>query len=162
MATKIEQMQSFARHYRETIGRDATMHEVALAAKLAGWKMPKPKDPIDILAKEFARAAAEEFRYDKETGEPYRANIYYTQKQGSQQLTFWGDIDKVERPKMHKNYILRREQMVGDGLQMTLDLKHWNRVNPSEEPIVPDLDLTDDIEWKLNAPKEGEEGEEVA
>ena len=162
MATKDELMQRFARHYREKVGRDVTMHEVALAAKQAGWKMPKPKDPIDILAKEFARAAAEEIRYDKETGEPYRANIYYTQKQGSQQLTFWGDIDKVERVKMHKNYILRREQMVGDGLQMALDLKHWNRVNPNEEPIVPDLDLTDDIEWKMNAPKDKGQKDEAA
>ncbi len=162
MATKEERMQRFARHYRENVGRDATMREVAEAAAKAGWPLPKPKDPIDVLAKEFARAESEEIKYDEVTGEPYRANICYDQKQGDKQLRFWADIDRASRDKMHKNYILRRENMVGDGLQMALDLKHWNRINPDEEPIAPDLDLTDDVEWKMNAPKEGETGEEAA
>ena len=154
MTTKAEQMQRFARHYRERVGKDVTMHEVAQAAITAGWKAPVPKDPVELLAKEFSRAAREEIRLDKVTGEPYRANVSYTQTQGSQQLTFWGDIDKVNRKIMQKNYILRREQMVGDGLQMAFDVKHWNRVNPGEEPIQIELDFTDDVEWRMNAPKE--------
>lgn len=153
MATKVEEMQRFQRYYREQQGKDVTMHEVALAYQQAGGKMPAPKSPVEILAKEFARAAQKEIRHDEETGEPYRANICYTQAYGNEQRTFWGDIDKVKRKIMHKNYILRREQMVGDGLQMALDLKHWNRVNPSEEPIQPELDFTDDVQWKMNAPK---------
>lgn len=154
MTTKIEQMQRFIRYHREQIGRDATSHEIALAAQKAGWTMPVPKDPLEILAKEFARVAREEIRHDEETGEPYRANVAYTQGQGAKQLTFWGDIDKVGRKKMHNNYILRREQMVGDGLQLTLDLKHWNRINPHEEAIQAELDFTDDVQWRLNAPKD--------
>lgn len=157
MATMVERMNRFARYYRESVGRDATMHEVAVAAEKMGWKMPVPKDPIDILAKAFARAAREEIKYDEETGEPYRANICYDQKQGDKQLRFWADIDKASRDKMQKNYILRRENMVGDGLQMALDLKHWNRINADEEPIVPDLDLTDDVQWRMNAPREEDE-----
>jgi hypothetical protein len=153
MATKTEQMQRFQRYYREQVGNDVTMHEVAAAALKAGWKAPVPKDPVEILAKEFARAAREEIRYDEETGEPYRANISYNQMVGDRQQTFWGDIDQVSRRKMHNNYILRREQMVGDGLQMTLDLRHWNRVNSNDEPIHPELDFTDDVQWRLNAPK---------
>mgnify|MGYP001244673902 CR=1 FL=1 len=154
MIKKAEMMQRFARHYREQIGRDATSHEIAEAWLKAGGKMPKPKNPIDELAKDFSRASREEIRIDKETGEPYRANISYTQVQGGVQLTFWGDIDKIDRRKMHNNYILRREQMVGDGLQLALDLKHWNRVNPKDEPIQPELDFTDDVQWRMNAPKE--------
>jgi len=150
-------MQKFARYYRESVGKDVTMHEVALAAQKAGWKMPVPKDPVDILAKEFSRAAREEIRHDEVTGEPYRANIAYTQGQGSEQLTFWGDIDKAPRKNMVKNVALRREQMVGDGLQLTFDAKHWNRVNPDEEPIYVELDFTDDVQWRMNAPKEEEE-----
>ncbi len=53
---------------------------------------------------------------------------------------------------MVKNVALRRDQMIGDGLQVTIDAMHWNRVNENEEPIQPDLDFTDDIEWRLNAP----------
>lgn len=153
MATKAEEMQRFARYYREQQGKDVTMYEVALAYKNAGGKMPTPKDPIEILAKEFARASRDEIRIDNETGDSYRANVCYTQIIGNEQRTFWGDIDKVKRKIMHKNYILRREQMVGDGLQMALDLKHWNRVNPDEEPIQCELDFTDDVQWKMNAPK---------
>lgn len=154
MVRKAEVMQRFARNFREQLGRDATMHEVAEAWLKAGGKMPKPRDPVDELAKEFSRASREEIRHDEETGEPYRANISYTQTQGGVQLTLWGDIDRVNRKKMFKNYILRREQMVGDGLQLALDVKHWNRVNPNEEPIQPELDFTDDVEWRMNAPKE--------
>jgi hypothetical protein len=50
---------------------------------------------------------------------------------------------------------LRREQMIGDGLQLTLDAEHRNRINPKEKPIQPDMDSTDEIEWHKNAPDEG-------
>jgi len=153
MATKVEEMQRFQRYYREKQGKDVTMHEVAEAASKAGWKMPVPKNPVDLLAKEFARAAREEIKVDEETGDPYRANISYNQIQGGQQLTFWGDIDKASRKKMVGNVALRREQMVGDGLQLTFDVKHWNRINPEQEPVQVDLDFTDDVQWKMNAPK---------
>jgi hypothetical protein len=163
MATQKEQMQHFARYYREQVGHAVTMQEVATAAIKAGWKAPVPKDPVEILAKEFAKAERDEIRYDKVTGEPYRANIAYTQMQGDQQLTFWDDIDRVNRKIMLKNYIYRREQMVGDGLQLTYDVKHWNRIHPDEEPIQLELDFTDDVHWRMNAPKRGEgQGEDAA
>ena len=56
--------------------------------------------------------------------------------------------------KMVKARNLRREQMIGDALQLTLDLDHWNSINPAEEPITADLDLTDEVEWRKNAPDE--------
>ena len=72
------------------------------------------------------------------------------------QFHFWLDIDdQAPRYKMVRARNLRREQMVGDGLQLTLDLDHWNSINPSEEPITSDLDLTDEVEWRKNAPDEG-------
>jgi len=54
---------------------------------------------------------------------------------------------------MLKSLINRREQMVGDGLQLTLDVDHWNGINPKEEPIQIPLDLTDDVEWRKNSPE---------
>ena len=53
-----------------------------------------------------------------------------------------------------KNLIMRREQMVNDGLQLTLDADHWNRINPKEDPIRIPLDFTEDIEERKNAPDE--------
>ncbi|GAB2519018.1 hypothetical protein [Lysobacter humi (ex Lee et al. 2017)] len=46
--------------------------------------------------------------------------------------------------------------MVGDALQLTFDVMHWNRVNPDDQPIDMPLDLGPDVEWKLNVPDEDE------
>ncbi len=55
---------------------------------------------------------------------------------------------------MLKASVTRREQMIGDGLQLTFDVEHWNRVNPNEEPIQMLMDFTPDIEWRRNSPLE--------
>jgi hypothetical protein len=155
MATKKVEMQRFARWYREKVGYDASMQEVALAAKAAGWPMPKPKDPIDLLAKAFAEAEREEMRYDEVLGASYNANICYQVQKGDKQITLWGDTDKADLNKIEKNKTLRRDQVVGDLLQIKINLLHWNRINPDQKPVDIELDFTPDIEWKLNAPKEG-------
>lgn len=69
---------------------------------------------------------------------------------GNQQYHLWIDIDEAPRKSMHKSLIMRREQMVGDGLQLTLDAMHWNSINPKEEPIVIPLDFTEDVEERLS------------
>ena len=52
---------------------------------------------------------------------------------------------------MQKSLINRREQMVGDGLQLTLDKDHWNSIHKDEEPIVIPLDFSEDVEWRKNS-----------
>jgi hypothetical protein len=47
---------------------------------------------------------------------------------------------------MHKSAGIRREQMVSDGYNLTLDLDHWNGANPDQPPIDLPMDLTLDIE----------------
>ena len=152
MSKKLE-IQRFTRWFREKSGHDVTTHEIALALAAQGWRLPQPKNPIDLLAKEISDALREETRYDEVLQQDYRPNVCYTEQQGDKQLTFWGNIDKVDRRRMTKNYVLRRDQMVGDGTQLKIDLLHWNRINQAEEPIQADLDFTDDVEWRLNAPK---------
>ena len=159
MATKHELMQRIIREYRDQTGeKDVDMHKVsrfAVAKKL--MKLPAPRDAFDMLAKEFSAAAREEIRYDNKTKQPYRVNHCYTVMQDGKQLHLWLDIDdKAPRPKMVKAINLRREQSVGDLLQMTLDADHWNGINPKQEPIKVDLDFTDEIEWRKNAPNEGQ------
>lgn len=154
MSKKME-LQRFTRWLREKEKRDVTAHEVAQALEAQGYKMPEPKSPVDLLAKEISDALREETRHDKVLKKDYRSNVYYTERQGGKQLTFWADIDRVNRKKMVKNYVLRRDQMIGDGTQLSIDLLHWTRVNPTEQPIQPELDLTDDVQWRLNAPPKG-------
>ena len=68
-----------------------------------------------------------------------------------------GDIDEAPRKIAHRSFVQRREQMVGDALQLTFDVTHWNRVHASEDPIVMPLDFTDDVNWRMNAPDEDAE-----
>src|SRR3954447_12263054 len=86
------------------------------------------------------------------TGRPYR--VYHAIPVHSGQLTLfhWIDINEAPRKAIHKSLINRREQMVGDGLQLTLDAAYWNGLHPDEEPIELPMDLTPDIEWRMNAP----------
>lgn len=152
---RAEQKQAFIRYYKQFTGKtDVNMKEVAKLAQKMGWTLPKPADPLDLLAQQFADAARQEVRRDKKTGSPYRVYHAVRVTQGDQQLSFWIDIDEAPRKKMVKSVVMRREQMVGDGLQLTFDVEHWNRVNPTEEAIPVLLDLTDDVEWRRNAPNE--------
>jgi hypothetical protein len=155
MANKQELMQRLIRLYKEETGKtEVDMREVAKFAVDKGWKLPAPTSPIDRLAREFARAAREEMRHDKSTGKPYRANHAILTQHGATQLSLWIDIDEAPRKLIHKSLIARREQMVGDGLQLTLDADHWNNVHPDEVPIQIPMDFTEDIEERKNAPDE--------
>lgn len=154
MATKKE-MQNLIRHYKTKTGeQEVDMHKVAAFAQKMGWPLPKPKNPLDLLAQQFSTAAREEIRYDAKTGKPYRANHALQTKQGDDLFNVWIDIDEAPRPAMRKSFVNRREQMVGDGLQLSLDMDHWNSIHPTEEPIELPMDFTDDIEWRKNAPDE--------
>lgn len=155
MATRHQEMQRIIRQYKEETGKkEVDMRAVAAWATTRGWPMPKPTNPLDRLAQEFSRAAREETRRDARTGKPYRVNHAVPSGQG----TFWIDIDEPHpRSHMLKSLIQRREQMIGDGLQLSFDADHWNSINTSEEPIVIPLDFTDDIEWRKNAPPDEDE-----
>lgn len=156
--SKAKDLQKVISLYRVKTGKkEIDMHNVAKWAVDNGYPPPAPTDPIDRLAKEFARAAREEMRHDASTGRPYRANHAVTTTQGERQLTFWVDIDEAPRKHMQKSLTQRREQIVGDNLQLSLDADHWNTRNATEEPIVIALDYTDDVEWRKNAPDDESE-----
>jgi hypothetical protein len=67
--SKKKDMQRVIRAYKdETSEREVDMHKVAIWAKLKGWPLPTPQDPLDLLAKQFSDAAREGIKYDKATG----------------------------------------------------------------------------------------------
>lgn len=155
--TKAQQMQNIIKRYREETGKESVnMHDVAKYAAGMGWPLPKPKTALERLAEQFSSAAREEVRKDEITGKPYRANLAVTTWHGSQQMTLWTDIDVAPRHVAHKSFQQRREQTVGDIVQLTFDVMHWNRVNETEEEIVMPTDFTDDVLWRINAPDEEE------
>lgn len=151
-------MQRLIRAYKDETGEtEVDMKKVAAWSTTRGWPLPVPEDPLERLARQFADAAREEVRYDKGTGKPYRANHSIIQKHGGTQLHLWIDIDEAPRGQILKSLINRREQMIGDGLQLTYDADHWNSIHPDEEPIQIPMDFTLDIEWAKNSPNEDSE-----
>jgi hypothetical protein len=155
---KKQDMFAIIRLYKEETGeKEIDMRDVAKFAADRGWPLPEPASPLDLLAKQFTNAAREEIRRDKATGRPYRANHAISTGQGDLFRHRWIDIDEAGRPQMLKSLMKRREQMVGDGLQLSLDLDHWHAINPNEEPIDIPMDFTLDIEWRKNTPDNDEE-----
>jgi hypothetical protein len=153
--TQKQQMQDLIRHYKQETGEtEVDMHKVADYAVKHGWPLPRPTNPLDALAAAFSGAARDEIRHDAQTGRPYRANHAFPVRQGDIQLFLWVDIDEAPRDPMMKSLINRREQIVGDVVQLTFDAEHWNSIHPREEPIVMPADFKDDVEWRKNGPEE--------
>jgi len=158
--SKRQERQRFIRHYKDVTGeREIDMHKVAEFAKQMGWIMPTPPSDVELLAKLFADDAQAERRYDLGTGKPYR--VYHAlPASGQLNLFVYVDIDEATRNQMLKSAVNRREQMVSDGYNLTLDLDHWNNVNSDKEPIALPMDLTLDIEIRKAA--EDDEGDAAA
>ena len=156
--SKKSEMQRLIRAYKEESGeREIDMKKVAKWAAGKGWPLPVPRNPIDILAGQFADAAREEMRTDPKTGRRYRANHSFSVSHGGEQYHLWIDIDEATRSQFLKSAVTRREQMVGDATQLTLDIMHWNDANSGEKPIELTMDLEFDVQLRLNAPDEDDE-----
>lgn len=156
--SKRQERQRFIRHYKEVTGEsEIDMHKVAAYAKRIGWNMPTPPSDVDMLAKLFADDAQAERKYDKETGKPYRAYQAIPVQSGQLNLFVYVDTDEATRTQMQKSTVHRREQMVTDAYTLVLDVEHWNRVHPTEEPIQLPLDLTFDVELRKAADDESDD-----
>jgi hypothetical protein len=155
--TKNAMFQSLLRMYKEEHGnKPGSAPAVVDWAVRKGWvELPKPTDPRNRLADEFARAWREEMRHEASTGHPYRANhAVSTPLRGGGQQTLWDDIDAAPRVFMQRAFTQRREQVVGDLVQLSFDCEHFNLTHPREQPIVVPLDFTDDVEERNHVPHE--------
>ncbi len=155
--TRARQMQGIIRLYKEKTGAiTVDMHKVAVFATERGWPMPRPVDPMERLASDFSKAAREETRRDAKTGRPYRANHAFPVKQGNSTIPMWlwVDIDEAPRMLIHRSLVNRREQIIGDVVQLAFDAEHWNNIHPDEQPITMETDYTDDLEWRMNSEDE--------
>lgn len=153
--SKAEERQRLIRQYQDETGEtELDMTKVVAYAVKLGWPLPKPKDPMDILIKEFSDSARQKYDKDKTTGRPYR--VYHAvpaQDARGQGLFFWVDINdpRTTAKNFRKSAVMRREQMVDDGVQLSLDLDHWNSIRPPEDHVTLPMDISPDIEWRKNA-----------
>ncbi|GLV28509.1 hypothetical protein [Sphingobium fuliginis] len=153
--TRIIERQKFIRYWMEQTGEaEIDMRAVAEFAIKMGWKPPPPVDPVDALAKTFKDAARQDIRKDRKTGRPYRGYHAFPKAAADGQMTFsYVDIDdpKTKPEHFQKACVLRREQMVDDGVQLTFDMDHWNSLRPAEQHVDLPMDLQPDIEWRRAA-----------
>jgi hypothetical protein len=154
MPHKHKEMQFIIRDWKKaTRNIEIDMHKVAEYASQRGWPIPPAISGLERLAKEFSQAAREETRQDEKTGRHYRVYHAFTPDGGGQGV-LWIDIDEAPRKIMVKSTVMRREQVIGDMVQLYLDLEHWNNKHPSEKPIVLVTDVTEDINERLAGPEE--------
>ena len=157
MASRDQIIQRLARTYREETGsEDIDLAKFADYLIQQGLTPPRVPSQRDLMAKAAKTALKHEIRRDNATGHPYRgwhAVPRGTDKEPGQMLFSYVDIDDAPRLPMAKALALRVSAMVDDGVQVSFDAEHWNRLHPTEEPISVDemLDLRDQVEWRKNA-----------
>jgi hypothetical protein len=148
MSKYTEELQKFWKRYELEHGSNSAFsaHDVASWAFGKGYWKPRPKDVIEQLADELARAWREEYRTDS-LGRRYRAkHAVRTQQANGKQTTLWEDIDTAKRPHMEKAFAQRRRQIVGDCIQLKTDVDVFNDIHSSEKPIQVVLDFSKDVE----------------
>lgn len=138
------------RLYRVTTGEtELDPKKIAEFALKHGVELPKPRDPIELLAREISVAAREELRRDEKTNRPYRAYHSLPIQHADGQVSFvFVDIEDATRPQMHRSLTKRREQMVGDAVHLVYDADRWNSQHPDLEPIQMALDFGPDVAWR--------------
>jgi hypothetical protein len=92
----------------------------------------------------MARALREEYATN-EHGRRYRVNHAVRVTKASVQYTFWAMLKDAPREHMQKAFIQRREQIVGDCVQLATDVDVYNDMNTNKPPIQMLFDFRDDV-----------------
>lgn len=123
----------------------------ATAREAVAWGVSKNMidlpavDPLDKLASDMSTALREEYATDK-SGRRFRVNHAVRVSKGGVQYTFWAMMKDAPREHMQKAFIQRREQIVGDCVQLNTDVEAYNGLNDDQQPIQMLFDFHDDIE----------------
>jgi hypothetical protein len=102
-------------------------------------------DPYDVLAGEMAQALRAEIQTD-ERGRRYRVNHAVRVTKSGVQHTFWGMLGFAPHSHMERAFFQRREQVVGDLVQLKTDIDVYNDLSQGNNPRIQlVLDFTDDV-----------------
>ena len=122
----------------------ATMRDAVKWGVVEGLMELPELDPYDRLAEDMAKALREEYGTDA-LGRRYRKNHAVRITKGGVQLTMWAVLGTAPREYMQKAFIQRREQIVGDCVQLAVDVEVYNDMNEDQPPIQMLLDFRDDV-----------------
>jgi hypothetical protein len=102
-------------------------------------------DPYDVLAGQMSTALRDEYQID-DKGRRYRVNHAVRVTKGGVQYTFWAVLGFAPHAHMERAFAQRREQIIGDNLQLKTDVDVYNDMNQGKHPAIQlVLDYTDDI-----------------
>lgn len=141
-------VKDYIERYQQEVGSDGLLDPHALAewAYKNGLHKPNVKTIIDAIAADIAQVFREEYRVDRH-GRRYRAKHATIQKRGSKTLSLWADLDDPNAPHTHfvKSFAQRRQQIVGDCVQLKTDVDVYNEKRIPIKPIQVPLDFTLDV-----------------
>ncbi|HWA28562.1 MAG TPA: hypothetical protein VG734_23135 [Lacunisphaera sp.] len=147
MATRNEHLQRLWHQYeRENGGVPASPREVVRWAMAKGLIAAPPVDVVGTLAEEMARALREEYRTDSQ-GRRYRVNHSVKISRDGVQTSLWAELEAAPHEHMVKAFAERRRQIVGDCLQLKVDVDVYNENHrePAKPPVQLVLDFEDDV-----------------
>src|SRR6266480_7945455 len=146
MASMTERMQKACHKYDSRQShKPSTMRQAAEWAVQDGLLELPDVDPYDILADRMANAVRTETRTDP-LGRRYRVNHAVRVTRSGVQYTFWGVMGYANHEFMERAFTQRREQIVGDNLQLRIDVDVYNDMNRGTRPEIQlVLDYTEDI-----------------
>lgn len=151
MTSKNETLQRAWRAYEEEIGHvPSSAREASVWAVKHGHVSLPVVDPYDVLADEMARALREEYSTDRK-GRRYRVNHAVRVTRRGVQYTMWAMLGTAPRSHMQRAFIQRREQVVGDLVQLATDVDVYNDMHKEEAPIQLILDFTHDVDERKAA-----------
>jgi hypothetical protein len=146
MAKYKEQLQNVWHKYEVKNGSMPATAREAVAWGVSHGMIETPEvDPLAKLAEDMATALREEYATDRH-GHRYRINHAVRVSSGGVQYTFWAIMKDAPREHMQKAFIQRREQIVGDCVQLSIDVGAYNSFHKDEAPIQMLFDFREDIE----------------
>lgn len=146
MARYNEQLQNVWYLYEAENGSVPATAREAVAWGVSRGMIELPEvDPLDKLASDMSTALREEYATDKD-GRRYRVNHAVRVTKGGVQYTFWAMMKDAPREHMQKAFIQRREQIVGDCVQLDTDVGAYNALHENQQPIQMLFDFREDIE----------------
>lgn len=146
MATYKEQLQKAWHAYEKEHGSVPATSRDAVQWAVARGLITEPEvDPLAKLAADMADALREEYATDAQ-GRRYRVNHAVRVTKAGVQYTFWAIMKDAPREHMQRAFIQRREQIVGDCVQLATDVEAYNGMKGDQPPIPMLFDFRDDVE----------------
>ena len=149
MSAYANEIRGYIERFKREVSDEALIdpHELAEWAYRNGLHKPSARTVIDAIASDIAQVFREEYRTDRH-GRRYRAKHAVKAQSGDRTMALWADMDDTEVPRSHfvRSFAQRRQQIVGECVQLKTDVDVYNDARNVGEPINMVLDFTNDVE----------------